>query len=178
MSQEIGVEGVVEVTPVTDVTAQGQGLAAPASESVGLGIANIGQLPWMQVCLIVGTLLMLFYLIRLQRSRPDFNLIDLVIGDDDKISLAKFGQAWALLVSTWGFIYLVVTSNLTEWYYAVYMVAWTGSNLINKWLTTRELPYQGAPPDYRGTPYHTHPRRDPCPPEDMYPPIDPTKYER
>lgn len=54
------------------------------------------------ITLFVLALLVLWLLVRWQRSHPEFDLADLLTGDNGKVSLAKFGQAAALVVSTWG----------------------------------------------------------------------------
>ena len=51
--------------------------------------------------------------------------------------MSKFAQCGAFMVSSWGFIHLVITANLSEWYYATYMIAWTGTSLLNKMIEQR-----------------------------------------
>ena len=65
-----------------------------------------------------------------QKSHPEFDLADLLTGDNGKVSLSKFGQVSALIVSTWGFVVLVQTGKLTEFYFIGYMTVWTGAKLI------------------------------------------------
>lgn len=65
-----------------------------------------------------------------QHSHPDFDLSDLLTGDNGRVSLSKFGQVAALVVSTWGFVVLVEQGKLTETYFLGYMTVWTGSKLI------------------------------------------------
>jgi hypothetical protein len=52
----------------------------------------------------------------------------------------------AFVVSTWGFVYLIVDQRFSEWYFAGYMAAWTGNALLNKWLSAKETPQQIPPP--------------------------------
>lgn len=79
------------------------------------------------------------YLLREQRKRPEFTLIDLITGDNGRASLSKFAMCGAFFVSTWGFVYLTVGDKLTEWYFGAYMLAWTGTTLVNKAMS-REPP--------------------------------------
>ena len=65
-----------------------------------------------------------------QKSHPEFDLADLLTGDNGKVSLSKFGQVSALIVSTWGFVVLVQQGKLTEFYFIGYMTVWTGAKLI------------------------------------------------
>lgn len=81
----------------------------------------------MLVALALVALLVLF---RWQRSHPNFDLADLLTGDNGKVSLAKFGQVSALTVSTWGFAVLVEQGKLTEFYYIGYMTVWAGYRLV------------------------------------------------
>lgn len=43
--------------------------------------------------------------------------------------VSRFG-AW--LLSTWGFMYLILNNRLTEWYFVGYMTAWVANALIGK----------------------------------------------
>ena len=82
------------------------------------------------IVLLVGALLAALLLRHWQHSHPDFDLSDLLTGDNGKVSLSKFGQAAALAVSTWGFVVMVQQGKMTEYYFIGYMVAWTGAKLI------------------------------------------------
>lgn len=82
----------------------------------------------------IAGLVCLVILLRWQRSHPNFDLSDLVTGDNGRVSLSKIGQASALAVSTWGFIVLVEQGKLTEFYFIGYMVAWSATRLTNQYL--------------------------------------------
>ena len=43
--------------------------------------------------------------------------------------VSRFG-AW--LISTWGFMYLILNNKLSEWYFVGYMSAWVANALIGK----------------------------------------------
>lgn len=83
------------------------------------------------VTLLALALIALLLLVRWQRSHPEFDLADLLTGDNGKVSLAKFGQAAALVVSTWGFAVLVQQGKLTEFYFIGYMTVWAGYRLVD-----------------------------------------------
>lgn len=71
---------------------------------------------------------------------PDnnFKLSDLIADEvTGKISLFRTGQALALMVSTWGFIVLTRAGDLSEWYFAGYMLAWAGANLAKVAMTAK-----------------------------------------
>jgi hypothetical protein len=53
------------------------------------------------------------------------------------VSLTKFAQFGAFIISSWGFIHLVAYDKLTDWYYTAYMVSWTGSQVMTYWISKR-----------------------------------------
>jgi hypothetical protein len=66
-------------------------------------------------------ILALVMLWRWQRSHPEFDLSDLITGDNGKVSATKFAQTGAWVVATWGFVTLVQQGRMSEWYLAAYM---------------------------------------------------------
>lgn len=88
--------------------------------------------------LVIATLVVLISAWLWQRDKKNkFDLLDLISGDDGKLSLAKTGQFVALMVSTWGFVAIIRADKMSEWYFAGYMLAWAGANIANKALDTR-----------------------------------------
>ena len=90
-------------------------------------------------------LLMLWNFHRDQKSHVD--LADLIC-HEGQISEAKFARLGAFIVSTWGFVYLILDERFSEWYFAGYMTAWCGNALVNKYLNTKDsaAPRPPAPP--------------------------------
>ena len=72
-----------------------------------------------------------------QLKKDSFDFRDSLLSKDGKVSLSKLGQLTSLVVSSWGFTYLVIHDKLTEYYYFLYMAVWAGSNSLNKYLATR-----------------------------------------
>lgn len=70
-------------------------------------------------------------------TKSKFNFEDLLLDENNRTSLYKVGQFTALIVSTWGFVYLTLAYKLTEFYFGLYMAAWTGANVANKWVEQR-----------------------------------------
>ena len=64
-------------------------------------------------------------------KKNTISIIDLVAinGRLNERKLSRFG-AW--VVSTWGFVYLIMNSQLTEYYFIGYMGAWVANALIGK----------------------------------------------
>lgn len=92
------------------------------------------------------------------------NSIDLksLLIKDGEVSLSKLGQLIAMLVSTWIIIYQTRNGLLTEWLFTGYMIAWSGANLVSKWIDrgspltstyktsyTSNTPEPADPTDYR-----------------------------
>jgi hypothetical protein len=73
------------------------------------------------------------------------NRLDLkdLISHDGRISETKFMRMGAFVVSTWGFVYLILDERFSEWYFAGYMAAWTGNALLSKYLSIRDSHQNG-----------------------------------
>ena len=67
-------------------------------------------------------------------------LIDLAT---DRVSLHKFGQFVALIVSTAVLWYEMMHARLTEWLFTGYMLTWAGTALAKRWI---DKPATGADP--------------------------------
>lgn len=83
-------------------------------------------------------LLFAIYLYNLNKDQHSpINLVDLIAinGRLNERKLTRFG-AW--IVSTWGFVYLITKSALTEWYFIGYMGAWVANALIGKAIQDRD----------------------------------------
>lgn len=81
-----------------------------------------------------------FWLIRSwQKSHPNFDLSDILTGDNGKVSLSKMGQAAALVVSTWGFVVLTQQGKLSSEYFIGYMMVWTGAKIAQSSIDKRTV---------------------------------------
>lgn len=58
---------------------------------------------------------------RWTRSHPNFDLSDLLTGDNGRVSSTKLLKTGAWVVGTWGFVTLIQQGKMTEWYFAGYM---------------------------------------------------------
>jgi hypothetical protein len=47
--------------------------------------------------------------------------------DSTEPSLGRLGQYAALVVSTWGFMWLIIHDKMTEFYFTSYMLSWAGA---------------------------------------------------
>lgn len=69
-------------------------------------------------------------------SHSRIDLTDLLCKDGhlDEKKFTRFG-AW--IVSTWGFVYLMLDGKFTEWYFAGYMAIWVGNVIVDKYLNNK-----------------------------------------
>lgn len=90
--------------------------------------------------LVLGFIIFIctIYLYRLDKDKKsDIYLIDLIT-ENKKLSERKFSRFGAWVVSTWGFVYLIIDQELSEWYFVGYMGAWVANALIGKSLSITE----------------------------------------
>lgn len=82
--------------------------------------------------LVVGILILVYA----QFKKDAFDLRSLIVDPQTKQpSIHQLGQVSALLISSWGFIVLVLHNQLTEVYFTTYMAVWAGANALDKLLT-------------------------------------------
>jgi hypothetical protein len=93
---------------------------------------------YMNLVIVIVALIALLIAWNIQRDKT--NQIDLkeLVCKDGRINEAKFMRFCTFVVSTWGFVYLIVDQRFSEWYFAGYMAAWTGNALVNKWLSIKQ----------------------------------------
>jgi len=104
-------------------------------------LAQLGMLEaasGMVISLIIIVILSLAFIWNIQRDRDNTVDIKDLICSDGRINEAKFMRFTAFVVSTWGFVYLIVDQRFSEWYFAGYMAAWAGNALVNKWLNMKQ----------------------------------------
>ena len=105
---------------------------------------------YMNLVIVIVALVAILIAWNIQRDKN--NTIDLkdLVCTDGRINEAKFMRFFTFVVSTWGFVYLIVDQRFSEWYFAGYMTAWTGNALVNKWLSIKEQittnPVNAPPP--------------------------------
>ena len=100
---------------------------------------DVGRVPFgMSLVLVLLVGLGLAILWNFHRDRANqVDLKDLICHDGqlNEVKVTRFG---AFVVSTWGFVYLILDGHFSEWYFGGYMAAWCGNALLNKYLTNRE----------------------------------------
>jgi len=101
---------------------------------------------YMNLIIIIVALVAVLIAWNIQRDKD--NQVDLkdLVCTDGRLNEAKFMRFTTFVVSTWGFVYLIVDQRFSEWYFAGYMAAWTGNALVNKWLTIKEQSSAPLPP--------------------------------
>lgn len=98
-----------------------------SSVTLRMFLENPLDVPLLQWALFLTALLFLGTCIYLHMKDDSIDLRWLIMERMNKPSLPKIGQVVALLVSTWGFVILVMKGELTETYFMCYMSVWSGS---------------------------------------------------
>lgn len=82
--------------------------------------------------------------------KDSHNRIDVkdLICTDGHLDEKKFVRFGAWIVSTWGFVYLIVDERFSEWYFMGYMTAWVGNALLDKYMNVKSEP-NGKKPDWK-----------------------------
>ncbi|NDB83671.1 MAG: hypothetical protein EB127_13250 [Alphaproteobacteria bacterium] len=82
--------------------------------------------------IVIGFLLLLLWIWH-RNSESNIDLKDLICSKG-KIDEKKFVRFGAWIVSTWGFVYLIIEERFSEWYFMGYMAAWVGNAILDKYL--------------------------------------------
>ena len=104
----------------------------------------------MEFLLALLVFVVLAVLVRMTLNpRDGFDLKDLV-GHEGKLDEKKFTRFGAWVLSSWGFVYLLVSKpeNFPEWYFTVYMGAWVLNVIADKYFngTTKTASSDVRPP--------------------------------
>jgi hypothetical protein len=77
-------------------------------------------------------------------SRSKIDLKDLICKDGhlDEKKFTRFG-AW--IVSTWGFVYMILDAKFTEWYFVGYMGMWVGNAILDKYFANKNSIQSSTP---------------------------------
>ena len=108
----------------------------------------------MQVLLALLILIVLTTLVKLTANRNEkFDLRDLV-ATDGHLDEKKFTRFGAWVISTWAFVYILVSSPnaFPEWYFVGYMGVWVTNAIFDKYMQAKlgvsMPPATGAPPAF------------------------------
>jgi hypothetical protein len=96
---------------------------------------------------IMGLVVIVFALIMWNIQRDQTNKVDIkdLVCTNGELDEKKFMRFTAFVVSTWGFVYLIVDQRFSEWYFTGYMAMWAGNALLDKWISNKE-PKDPPPP--------------------------------
>lgn len=97
--------------------------------------ANPGSISVMEMMLFITLTVILVTLLYVQVKRDAIDLRWLITDDLHRPSIHKIAQLTALVVSTWGFVVLILKGSISETYYIGYMVTWSGSVALDKYLS-------------------------------------------
>lgn len=101
----------------------------------------------MAIALILMILAIAAVIWNLQHDKDNQVDIKDLICTNGKINERKFTRFSAWLVSTWGFVYLIVDQRFSEWYFTGYMALWAGNALVDKWLDQKHQAQTSIPSD-------------------------------
>src|SRR5471030_883050 len=96
-----------------------------------------GDVTVMEALLFLTITFVICLLGYMQVKRDSVDLRWLIYDEKKRPSIHKIGQIVALVVSSWGFIALTLKGQLTESYFTGYMVVWSGSVALDKYLSRR-----------------------------------------
>lgn len=105
--------------------------------------ANINKIQFALSSVLAMVIIFLVLLLYIWHRNSDTN-IDLkdLICSRGKLDEKKFVRFGAWIVSTWGFVYLIIEERFSEWYFMGYMTAWVGNAILDKYFTAK----LGPPP--------------------------------
>lgn len=94
----------------------------------------------MEMLLALLIFIVIFILVKMSLNPDDeFDLKDLV-SVDGRLDEKKFTRFGAWVLSSWGFVYLLVSKpdSFPEWYFTVYMGAWVLNVIADKYFNGRD----------------------------------------
>ena len=94
---------------------------------------NKAQVAMSTVLMLVVLFLVLLLWIWHRNSESNIDLKDLICSNG-KLDEKKFVRFGAWIVSTWGFVYLIIEERFSEWYFMGYMAAWVGNAIPDKYI--------------------------------------------
>jgi hypothetical protein len=84
--------------------------------------------------LISGAIFLILLLVLWHKDKSvDFDMKTALMYEG-RFSLSKFGQFIALMTSTWIIIHQTKLGQLSEWLFTGYMLAWSGANLLSRYI--------------------------------------------
>lgn len=104
---------------------------------------NKTQVALSSVLALITLLLLIILWVWHRNSDSSIDLKDLIC-NKGKLDEKKFVRFGAWIVSTWGFVYLIVEERFSEWYFMGYMTAWVGNAILDKYFTHRLEAQQAA----------------------------------
>ena len=94
---------------------------------------NKAQFAMSSLLMLVVLFLILLLWVWHRNSDSNIDLKDLIC-NNGKLDEKKFVRFGAWIVSTWGFVYLIVEERFSEWYFMGYMAAWVGNAILDKYV--------------------------------------------
>lgn len=86
---------------------------------------TLQQTGWIIALLVILATIYLYKLSKGSRYK-EFDIVDLITTHGGKIDQHKMHLEGSFFISSYGFLYLLWSDHLTEWYFGAYMAAWAG----------------------------------------------------
>lgn len=84
----------------------------------------------MYVILVLIVVFSIYFLRKIDKDKKnDYSLMDLIVSGG-KIQERKVTRLGTWIVSTWGFVYLIIEGKLDEWYFVGYIGAWVANAIL------------------------------------------------
>ena len=97
---------------------------------------QVNSMILMYVILTLFVIFALYYLRKVDKDKKSpYSVMDL-IADNGKIQERKVTRFGTWIVSTWGFVYLIIQDRLDEWYFVGYMGVWVANAILAKKMST------------------------------------------
>jgi hypothetical protein len=88
----------------------------------------------MDLVLMVMVAASVAILLKIQRTKDDYDLRSVISDENGQPSIHKIGQLIALMLSTWMLVYLALHNQMTEGYFGTYMGIWAAAQAADRWL--------------------------------------------
>ena len=93
---------------------------------------QVNSMILMYIILGVFIIATLYYLYKVDKDKKlSYSIMDLIVSDG-KIQERKVTRLGTWIVSTWGFVYLIIQDKLDEWYFVGYMGVWVANAILAK----------------------------------------------
>ena len=93
---------------------------------------EVNSMILMYIILVVIFGFAIYFLRKVDKDKKNtYSIMDLIVSDG-KMQERKVTRLGTWIVSTWGFVYLIIEQKLDEWYFVGYIGAWVANAILAK----------------------------------------------